>query len=54
VTVNNPLVKAITRPQPAILNVGHKRARISRASVTALAIALMAVTGWFDYVTGDF
>jgi signal transduction histidine kinase len=36
------------------LNVGRKPARILRASVTTLAVALVALIGWFDYVTGDF
>ena len=29
-------------------------ARISRTAATALAIALVAVIAWLDYVTGDF
>ena len=33
---------------------GAKPARISRTAVTALAVALVAVIGCFDYVTGDF
>jgi len=47
------LLNAITTP-PALLNAGAKPARISRAAVTALAVALVVVIGWFDYVTGDF
>ena len=39
---------------PALSNADAKLGRISRASVTALAVALVAVIGWFDYVTGDF
>jgi signal transduction histidine kinase len=45
---------AIATPSPVLLNVGTKPARISRAAATALAVALVAVIGWFDYVTGDF
>jgi two-component system NtrC family sensor kinase len=33
---------------------GQKPARLSRANVTALAVALVAAIGWFDYVTGNF
>jgi two-component sensor histidine kinase len=33
---------------------GAKPARISRVAATALAVAFVAVIGWFDYVTGDF
>ena len=47
------LLNAIITP-PALLNVGAKPARISRAGATARAVALVAVIGWFDYVTGDF
>jgi two-component sensor histidine kinase len=48
------LLNAIATSSPALLNVGAKPARISRAAATALAVALVAVIGWFDYVTGDF
>jgi len=47
-------VNAIATPPPAFLKVGAKPARISRTAVTALAVALVAVIGCFDYVTGDF
>ena len=47
-------MNAIATPPPAFLKVGAKPARISRTAVTALAVALVAVIGWFDYVTGDF
>jgi signal transduction histidine kinase len=47
-------VNAITSSPPAFLYIGQKTARISRAAVTALAVALVAVIGWLDYVTGDF
>ena len=40
--------------QPALLKAGSKRARLSRTTATALAIALVPVIAWFDYVTGDF
>ena len=36
-----------------LLNLGAKPARISRAAATTLAVALVAVIGWFDYVTGN-
>jgi signal transduction histidine kinase len=48
------IVNAIATPPPAFLKVGAKPARISRTAVTALAVALVAVIGCFDYVTGDF
>jgi len=48
------LLNAIATPPPAFLNVGAKPVHISRAAPTALAVALVAVIGWFDYVTGDF
>jgi two-component sensor histidine kinase len=47
------LLKAIAT-SPAILGADAKPARISRAAATALAIALVAVIAWFDYVTDDF
>ena len=47
-------MNAIATPPPAFLKVGAKPARISRTAVTALAVALVAVIGCFDYVTGDF
>jgi len=46
-------VNAITTP-PALLDAGAKPARISRGAATALAVALVAVIAWFDYVMGDF
>jgi two-component sensor histidine kinase len=48
------LLNAITTPPPVLLNAGAKPARISRAAATTLAVALVAVIGWFDYVTGNF
>src|SRR6266550_5857701 len=48
------LLNAIATPPPALLNVSAKPAGISRAAATALAVALVAVIGWFDYLTGDF
>jgi two-component sensor histidine kinase len=48
------LLNAIASPVPALLNVGAKPARISPAAATALAVALVAVIGWFDYITGEF
>lgn len=47
-------MNVITSPPPAILNARDKPARISRASVAVLAVPLVAVIGWFDYITGDF
>ena len=47
-------MNAIATPPPALLNVSAKPAGISRAAATALAVALVAVIGWFDYLTGDF
>jgi signal transduction histidine kinase len=47
-------MNAITQPPAAIFTVGHKPARLSRANVTALAVTLVAVIGWLDFVTGDF
>ena len=46
------LLNAITTPA-ALLDAGAKPAHISRTA-TALAVALVAVIAWFDYVTGDF
>jgi two-component sensor histidine kinase len=40
---------------PSILSdTGNKPVTVSRAAITALAVALVAVIAWFDYVTGDF
>jgi two-component sensor histidine kinase len=39
---------------PAVLDAAAKSVRISRTAATALAIALVAVIAWFDYLTGDF
>jgi K+-sensing histidine kinase KdpD len=36
------------------LDTGTKPARLSGVAATALAIALVAVIAWLDYVTGDF
>jgi two-component sensor histidine kinase len=38
----------------ALLETGTNPARLSRVAATALAVALVAVIAWFDYVTGDF
>jgi two-component sensor histidine kinase len=46
-------VNAIATP-PALLDTGAKPAHLSRVAATALAIGLVAVIAWFDYVTGDF
>ena len=46
-------MNALATPS-ALLDAGAKPARISRTAATALAIALVAVIAWFDYVTGDF
>jgi two-component sensor histidine kinase len=46
-------VNAIATP-PALLDTGTKPARLSGVAATALAIALVAVIAWLDYVTGDF
>jgi two-component sensor histidine kinase len=40
--------------QPALLVADAKPARVSRTAATALAVALVGVIAWFDYVTGDF
>jgi signal transduction histidine kinase len=47
-------MNVITRPSAAILSADPKPIRISRANVMALAVTLVAVIGWFDFVTGDF
>ena len=39
---------------PVLLRVGAKPAPLSRTAAIALAIALVAVIGWFDYLTDDF
>ena len=39
---------------PAVPRSDASLANFSRPAVTTLAIVLVAVTGWFDYVTGDF
>ena len=39
---------------PAAPQADVSLANFSRPAVTTLAIALVAVIGWFDYVTGDF
>lgn len=39
---------------PAAPRVDLSLASFSRSAVTTLAIALVAVIGWFDYATGDF
>jgi len=41
-------------PPTALFDAGTKPARISRTAATALAIALVAIIAWFDYVTADF
>jgi two-component sensor histidine kinase len=46
-------VNVITTP-PALWDMGSNPARLSRVAALALAIALVAVIAWFDYVTGDF
>jgi two-component sensor histidine kinase len=46
-------VNAIATP-PALLGAAAKPVHLSRVAATALAIALVAVIAWFDYVTGDF
>ena len=46
-------VNALIAP-PALWNAGVKPTRVSRPLAIALAIALVAVIAWFDYVTGDF
>jgi two-component sensor histidine kinase len=46
-------VNAIATP-PVLLDTGAKAARLSRVAATVLAIFLVAVIAWFDYVTGDF
>jgi two-component sensor histidine kinase len=48
------LLNAITSPPPIVLNVGVKPDRISRAAATTLAVVLVAVIVWFDYITGTF
>jgi two-component sensor histidine kinase len=35
-------------------NAGTRRKRVSPAAATVLAVCLVAVIGWVDYVTGDF
>jgi signal transduction histidine kinase len=47
-------MRAIVTPSPVLLNAVAKPVHFSRAAATALAVALVAVIGWFDYVTGDF
>jgi two-component sensor histidine kinase len=47
-------LNASVTPLPALLKTGTKSARLSRTGVTALAAALVAVIGCFDYLTGDF
>jgi len=46
-------VNALATPS-ALLNADAKPARMSRTVGTVLAIALVGVIAWFDYVTGDF
>jgi two-component sensor histidine kinase len=46
-------VNALATP-PVLLDAGGKPIRISRAAARVLAVVLVAVIVWFDYVTGDF
>jgi two-component sensor histidine kinase len=46
-------VNALATP-PVLLDAGGKPIRISRAAARVLAVVLVAVIAWFDYVTGDF
>jgi two-component sensor histidine kinase len=46
-------VNAITIP-PTLLDARARPARLSRVAATALAVTLVGVIAWFDYVTGDF
>jgi two-component sensor histidine kinase len=46
-------VNAIATPA-ALLQTDAKAAYLSRVAAMALAIALVTVIAWFDYVTGDF
>ena len=48
------LLNAITFRPSVVLSVGVKPNRISRAAATIVAVVLVAVIGWFDYVTGNF
>jgi two-component sensor histidine kinase len=48
------LLRELIGDKPPIPNVGARPKRISRAAATLLAVALVALIGWFDYVTGDF
>ena len=46
------LLKAIATPS-ALLHADAKPTPISQTAAMALAIALVAVIGWFDYLAGE-
>jgi signal transduction histidine kinase len=47
-------MNAITNAASALLYIDQKPTRLSRTAATVLAAALVAVIGWFDYISGDF
>ena len=47
-------MNATTTHPPASLHVAANATRLSGAAVTTLAVILVAVVAWFDYVTADF